>query len=208
MKGKMRASSMSLTGWLSLRGDEDEPSVRERGYVSTQGVPVRVHSHDSLILSLSAPNGAARGTALYYLSGPVNSAAIIHPRVYEQVSPCAARCRHRCHALSRVNVTRKRGERRRSKAARWGPCGALVPFDPPSRGGGGGSLVRRTQRNCCAHFLVPHLRRRVNEIKARASRWRATASSPSITLIEGWRCLIIMSRPGGALYSSNAAHPE
>lgn len=39
---------------------------------------VRVHSHDSLILSLSVPNGAASGTALYYLSGPVNSKPITH----------------------------------------------------------------------------------------------------------------------------------
>lgn len=38
----------------------------------------RLQSHGSLILSLSAPNGAARGTALYYLSGPVNSTAITH----------------------------------------------------------------------------------------------------------------------------------
>lgn len=33
VKGKMRASSMSLTGWLSLRGDEDQPSVCVSGYV-------------------------------------------------------------------------------------------------------------------------------------------------------------------------------
>lgn len=53
----------------------------------------RLRSHGSLILSLSAPNGAARGTALYYLSGPVNSTAIIHrveARACEQVSPCTA----------------------------------------------------------------------------------------------------------------------
>lgn len=72
MKGKMRASSASLTGWLSLRGDEDEPSVRACVCLCVHGQCslVCLHSHDSLFLSLSAPNGAAGGTALYYLSGP------------------------------------------------------------------------------------------------------------------------------------------
>lgn len=64
-------------------------AVTERGWgwaicarvwlsVYVQCSHVRLHSHHSLFLSLSAPNGAARGTALYYLSGPVNSTAIIH----------------------------------------------------------------------------------------------------------------------------------
>lgn len=55
----MRACSMSLTGGLSLEKEEDELCV-------CVGAP----SRDSLILSLSALNGAASGTALYYLSGP------------------------------------------------------------------------------------------------------------------------------------------
>lgn len=49
---------------------------------------VHVHSHDSLILSLSVPNGAASGTALYYLSGPVNSKPITHS-VWVWVCVCA-----------------------------------------------------------------------------------------------------------------------
>lgn len=55
----MRACSMSLTGGLSLKEEDDEVCV-------CVGAP----SCDSLILSLSALNGAASGTALYYLSGP------------------------------------------------------------------------------------------------------------------------------------------
>lgn len=66
--------------------------------------------------------------------------------------------------------------------------------------------VHRIQLNPYIRFLVPHLHWRVNEIKPCASRWRATVSSPSITWIEGQRYLIIMSRPGGELYSSTAAH--
>lgn len=81
---------------------------------------VLVHSHDSLILSLSVPNGAASGTALYYLSGPVNSKPITHSEcVYVCTTPhtsgyvCVCLCvraivRHHCHALPHVNITRKR----------------------------------------------------------------------------------------------------
>lgn len=119
-----KGRSMSLTGWLSLKEDEDVSVCVS----ACPGVciysPVHVHSHDSLILSLSVPNGAAGGTALYYLSGPVNSEAITHsecPRVcgfadvkalerYLRVHLClrvwAIVCNH-CHALPHVNITRK-----------------------------------------------------------------------------------------------------
>lgn len=80
VKGKMRERSMSLTGWLSPKED-DVMSICVCGYMCTH-LCVHVHTHDSLILSLSVPNGAASGTALYYLSGPVNSKPITHSVLY------------------------------------------------------------------------------------------------------------------------------
>lgn len=79
---------------------------------------VHLHLQDSLILSLSASNGAASGTALYYLSGPVNSKAITHlcvfVREWADWKVYESRCvwaigRHHCHSLPHVNITRKSG---------------------------------------------------------------------------------------------------
>lgn len=76
-------------------------------------------SRDSLILSLSAPNGAASGTALYYLSGPVNSKPITHSaskctvRRSSQVSQSVCACvgAHCSPSLSR-SATRQHNKQR------------------------------------------------------------------------------------------------
>lgn len=76
-------------------------------------------SRDSLILSLSAPNGADSGTALYYLSGPVNSKPITQSaskctmRRSSQVSQSVCACvgAHCSPSLSR-SATRQHNKQR------------------------------------------------------------------------------------------------
>lgn len=79
-------------------------------------------SRNSLILSLSAPLGADSGTALYYLSGPVNSKPITHSaskctmRRSSQVSQSVCVCvgAHCSPSLSR-SATRQHNKQR------WAP---------------------------------------------------------------------------------------
>lgn len=112
MKGKMRASSTSLTGWLSLRGDEDEPSVCVSGYVCMYSVPMCVctlttasschcqhlmelpegqHFIISVALSIAQPSFTVCKSA------DANKCLCAQPVVHITVMP-----------LSHVNITRKR----------------------------------------------------------------------------------------------------
>lgn len=122
---------MSLTGCLSQ--EEDEVLAICAYICGYMKLFVHVHSRSSLILSLSRPNGAASGTAVYYLCGPVNSKPITHFVLYRHkymcvcvwsgesacerqvewlVSGCltlfnwAIVC-HNCHELPQVRITRK-----------------------------------------------------------------------------------------------------
>lgn len=158
-------------------------------------------SRDSLILSLSAPNGAASGTALYYLSGPVNSKPITHSaskctvRRSSQVSQSVCACvgAHCSPSLSR-SATRQHNKQRwtpvspvSSRGHRDGEglelrppshleevahiCGPPAPLRPAEP-----LMSTQNQMKHCIHFLVSLLHWRVNEIKPYASQWRATIS--------------------------------
>lgn len=139
MKGKMRASSASLTGWLSLRGDEDEPSVRACLCMCMCSVPSCVCTPTTASSCHCQHLMELLGGQHFIISvAPVNSAAIIHcvrERRCEQVSPCTARCPHRCRAPSHVNITRKR----------------------PVIGNAASSCYRHSAEVKCVLGLMPHL---------------------------------------------------